>query len=223
MNFVIGVIGLVIIVAMASYRQAADEIYKKKFQEEYLRDTIGLSEWIKIATDVDNESELMAKISRHEICEIIRTLPHYNSIEEFYGRTELNDDAIFWYFNKQLRGTWERIALGSQGKLFREDALNGIKSPGVWDKKEINKWLIHYDIMVWLNDQLHKHGITEKMRFINGAQADSAGFDSGRIVGNPIEDNEINVIGGLYYWHPARRSYLYVAPKPNMTVGKNKK
>ena len=73
---------------------------------------------------------------------------------------------------------------------------------------------------MWLNTQLHNYGISEKMMFINGAHADMAEFRDGTIAGKAIEDDVIPVIGGLYYWNPSKRPYLYISPSNNLTVGK---
>lgn len=211
MNFIIGTIGLIIIIAISSYRNAVSAAREKKFQEEYLRDTIGMSEWLKTVTDQFDEDEIANQTSYTEVEDVIKSIPHQNELHQVLKEYHFREDDIINFLNRVYPGMVKRIQLGKQGKLPHDDAIFGIKSPGVWNRAEVNKWLVHRDIMIWLDKELRDHGISEPMRFIDGAHADIGEFRNGTITGVRVQDDNMKTIGGLYYWHPSKRPYLYIA------------
>lgn len=211
MNFIIGIVGLVIIVVFSSYRNAAQAAREQKFQEEYLRDTISMSEWMRAVTDEFNEDDIVKQTSYEEVINVIKSIPHQDELKQVIKEYHFREDDIINFLQRVYPGMVKRIRLAKQGKLPHDDAIFGIKSPGVWNKAEVNKWLVHYDLMIWLDKELRSHGISEPMRFIDGVHADIGDFRDGTITGVTVCDNNIKTIKGLYYWHPSKRPYLYVA------------
>lgn len=102
--------------------------------------------------------------------------------------------------------TSEMILMGllaQKGKIPKNIADKGIRSRGIWDYPEQQKWQEQRKFMLWYDRELGKNGIKEPLLFVDGTNEHMV-FQNIRLACPVTETTKM--IGGRYFWEPMRVS-----------------
>lgn len=95
----------------------------------------------------------------------------------------------------------KRILMADKGKIPYRDAKSGMRSPGIYDIPELNRWKRNHEFMKWYSKELEKHDI-EPLLFANGV-------DLSLIKQHPENakstDAVTQPVGGRYFWWSGRQ------------------
>lgn len=202
MNFILASIGIFIYLAISCYQRYVSEVNIAKCKYDYMYRSIEYNDWVKSITDVDLEKSISKYVIEYgNESEIYnKVFPIVNSFDHF--DKEFKDDFEFKnYMICTHRLMIERILMALNGKLLEHDALFGIRSPAVYDSEVRKKWHINNDLMLWIDDKLHEHGIKHNVKFIDGACVFK--YQRDEVDACDIRYNN-EVIGGLYFWEPMK-------------------
>ena len=95
------------------------------------------------------------------------------------------------------------ILMAQNGKIPKDEAECGIRSPGVYDEKERKKWMYFHTVMLIVNNELIRNGV-EPMVFSRGDEISHIQFNANaRSYAIPIAQ-VYSPIGGKYYWWSCR-------------------
>lgn len=202
MNFILASIGIFIYIAISCYQRYVSEVNTAKFNYDYMYKSIEYDDWVKSVTDVDLEKSISEYVNKYgneseiynKVFSIVSSFEHFD--KEFKDEFEFKNYMICTH-NLMI----ERILMALNGKLLSHDASFGIRSPAVYDSDVRKKWHINNDLMLWMDDTLHDHGIKYNMKFIDGACIFK--YKRDKVDACDIKYNN-KVIGGVYFWEPIK-------------------
>ena len=197
MSLIIALVGIIVYYIIYSCLNNKKESVQRKTQAQINASSIVFNKWRKEVIDVDLENKvthtpLIYHTDREYeelITSVIHSIPSLNK--------EFGDEYGYLRFFK-LHVVWcYRIIMASSGKLLLNDALNGIRSPDVYDSERKKDWRMNHDLMKWMDLQLKNHGVNHEMYFVTGNNLQSCRFDHNLLI--PINDVK-DEIGGRYCW-----------------------
>ena len=105
--------------------------------------------------------------------------------------------------------TPEMIVMGllaQKAKIPKEIAEQGVRSRGVWDYAEQQRWAEQRRFMIWYDKELGRNGLQEPLLFVDGVNASKVRHNIR--VAKPVTETS-EVIGGRYFWAPMRINVYY--------------
>ena len=167
-------------------------------QQTIIKMKADLDVWLKKVVDVKYEDKLDAMIddkSKHqEVFDLIshsicRIMPEVKTADDFRGCVLDNPEII------------KLILMSQRGKVPKQIAQYGFRSPSVFNDNEIKKWRQIYSVMSLVDRELSKYNI-EAMIFSDGSEVGLA-----RFTGNARAIGDVRTpVGGVYYWWSCRNN-----------------
>lgn len=91
--------------------------------------------------------------------------------------------------------------LAQKAKIPKSIAEVGIRSRGVWDYAEQQRWAEQRRFMIWYDRELRRNGLQEPLLFVDGVNENKVRHNIN--LANPVTATS-RVIGGRYFWAPMR-------------------
>lgn len=91
--------------------------------------------------------------------------------------------------------------LAQKAKIPKSVAEEGIRSRGVWDYAEQQKWAEQRRFILWYDKELRRNGLKEPMLFVDGVNSNKV-FNNINVA-SPVTSTS-KMIGGRYFWAPMR-------------------
>lgn len=91
--------------------------------------------------------------------------------------------------------------LAQKAKIPKSIAEVGIRSRGVWDYAEQQKWSEQRRFILWYDKELRNNGLQEPMLFVDGVNANNVFHNIN--AASPVTSTS-RMIGGRYFWAPMR-------------------
>ncbi|MCQ2052408.1 MAG: hypothetical protein MJZ03_00460 [archaeon] len=197
MSFIIAFLGIIIYSIAYIISSTNQKIASERIERDVKVNESRLHLWEAKVVDRDLEYKVMhtnllwddENHYKDIITNVIRSIP---LISEDFG-----DEYGYYKFFKVYTIWCARILMAYNGKLLYNDAMKGIRSPGVYDSEVKKEWKMNHQLMIWINDQLKSHGINEEMYFVNGCNLQSCVYKPEQII--PL--NKVDgTVGGRYCW-----------------------
>ncbi len=167
--------------------RAANEKHKLKEADRHTNNLISEMQrdndnWIRRVVDIKLESEIN-NLEGDSIDKIKQRILNEANI------TSVSDDMI-------IMGL-----LAQKGKIPKRIAQNGIRSYGIWDYDEQQRWTVQRRFMIWYDKELRRNGLNEPMLFVDGVNEHMVHQNIG--LANPITTTS-RMVGGRYFWASMR-------------------
>lgn len=91
--------------------------------------------------------------------------------------------------------------LAQKAKIPRKIAIFGIRSFGLWDYEERQKWQSQRKLLTWYDKELRRNGLQEPLLFVDGNNAANVRHNIN--LASPITATS-HMVGGTYFWAPMR-------------------
>ena len=91
--------------------------------------------------------------------------------------------------------------LAQKAKIPKSIAENGIRSCGVWDYAEQQRWAEQRRFMIWYDKELRCNGLQDPLLFVDGINETKVRHNIN--VASPVSATS-HVISGRYFWAPMR-------------------
>lgn len=197
MSFVIAIIGCFVYALLYTTDRYKQEKVTYTTERSIIANGIVFDKWCSEVVDVELENKvthtpLLWNLDSTYEDKITSVIHSYPTLNEVFG----GEYGYLRFF--KTHPTWcARILMASEGKLLKNDAYYGIRSPDVFSTEKRKEWVMNHEIMTWIDKQLRLHGVKHEMFFVNGSNLDTCKYNKDQLI--PFKEADGSV-GGRYCW-----------------------